>query len=240
MFRLEIELLLTFDPPMTDGVHGITLFQSFELPFPPTEGLNLTGNVFNPLGPTPEGFCLKEVTWDVDRRVFLAYISLSSLGLPMAHISDDLQMWLDVGWKFGSHEDRYQEPSDSQDQHDDQDEFADTFSAFSDDPIEQMPTLAPRLRPKEFNRLLRAMVRMMAETHNNDWVAFAMYRTQRYFSEDDLKTNNSKSAKAYAEAIEAFSQMSFSEREDWRDKVIKSYPRLDRIFSNTSNATKKR
>ena len=47
MLRLELELTLQFAPLEENG-RGITLVRSFELPFPPTEGLQITGGAFHP------------------------------------------------------------------------------------------------------------------------------------------------------------------------------------------------
>ena len=106
-FELQVQLSLRFVPPMEEHGGGISLIQDFELPFPPSEGLVLTGAAFNQ-SPSPEGFPLKEVTWDVDRHIFLANIYLIDQGIPFTFIPHEIRSWMDQGWRFGSLEDSYE------------------------------------------------------------------------------------------------------------------------------------
>ena len=100
-FRLEFDLSIFFVPPMDDHGPGIRLTRSFELPFPPTEGLCLNGAAFNPHSPSSEDFPVKGVTWDMDRRIFLAGIVLVCQDHPIESIPDELRAWIERGWRLG-------------------------------------------------------------------------------------------------------------------------------------------
>jgi non-ribosomal peptide synthetase component F len=230
MFRLDVELSIHFTPLMDERGRGIALVRTFELPFAPTEGTCLTGAALNPYSASPEGFPLKGVTWDIDRNLFLAHIGLVCCDHPLAFIPDELRAWVRCGWRFGRLEDDYAPPekaarsgtgapSDS----------GDSAGEDWEDEAELLPTLPARRRPKRFNKLMRALVRELAGAYNNSDIAYAIDRTHFYFTDEQLKHEDSRAKKAFAAACAEFAELSADARNAWEDRVARTQPRLDRI-----------
>ncbi len=57
MFKLNLDMELFFLPPMVDNGRGICLTRTFELPFPPTANVLLSGVALNGT-PVPLGYVL--------------------------------------------------------------------------------------------------------------------------------------------------------------------------------------
>lgn len=231
MFTLELDLIITYTPPMSETGGGIHLTRELQLPFAPHNGLQICGNQMDQ-APGPDGFVLKDVTWDVDRQVFMAHTELYSHDLPMADIPADLKSWLDLGWRVGSYADHYEEPDygDDDDTDEEREDSGDLFPV--DEEFEQMleqPMLSPRQRPKELNRVMRAMVRAMVEVNNDASVAYAMDKTKRHFTDHQLKDNDSREARAWREAREEYLRMGWKKQLEWRERVMRTHPRLDKL-----------
>lgn len=64
------------------------------------------------LCPDPLGFSLEDLTWDIDREVFLASTTLISHDEPLAFVPDTIREWIGLGWKLGSYHDTYVEPEE--------------------------------------------------------------------------------------------------------------------------------
>lgn len=230
LYELHIDLRMCYCPPMDDRGQGITLRRKVELPFPPFNGLAIAGSALD-VCPMPEGFVLKSVVWDCDRSRFTASTQMAHHDLPIAFILDDLSLWCERGWRLGSSAD------DFPDEYEvgggqavpDVDEATPSDEWIEDDE-NALAKLSPRKRPKEFNKMFRALIRMMCETRNATGRAYAMWKTQRFYSEDDLKTDESPSAVKFKDAEFEFSQMAFEEQYEWREQICKNYPRLDRML----------
>jgi len=219
MFRLHMDLHLHYVPPITEAGPGIIMTREIEIPFPAFEGLRVYSPAFDDC-PDPMGFTLKEVVWDVDRQVFLADTYLASHDLPMAFIADDIRAWLGRGWRLGSFCDDYPEPDYSDEEPADGD--GDTDASAANDDLERLHTLAPQRRPKEFNQVLKALVRHMAETFNNSAAAYAMDKTGRFFSDDDIKARPTDPAvRRWQELCSEFTRFSDDEQFAWRDRAAK-------------------
>jgi len=227
MFRLELDVSLYFIPPMDEHGGGIMLTRTLELPFAPTPGLIVYGKSLEEC-PEPVGFKLDDLIWDMDREVFLASSRMINAGLPIALIPEELRSWVDRGWRLGSYKDVYAQPGEPEDEpgepsvDGDEDEW---------EMMERWPTMGLRARPREFNKTLRALVREMATVLNNENIAYAIDKTKRFFDEAELKGNSSPAAKRYHDALTEYFEMPSEERLDWRDHVMKKYPRLDRIVA---------
>ena len=113
MFVLELDVSLYFVPPMEERARGIVVTRTLELPFPPTDGLFITGIAMNGQ-PLARGFKLEDVTWDLDRQKFFATTSLTSQDFPIADIPVLIRDWIDRGWQLGSYEDTYEEELEEQ------------------------------------------------------------------------------------------------------------------------------
>ena len=97
---------------------------------------------------------------------------------------------------------------------------------------ERLPTMRPRSRPRDFNRLLRALVREMAAIYNNWRVAYAIDRTQMFFTDAELREDRSPSKQAFERALAEFDRMPSDEQFRWQKRVTHRHPRLDRIVSD--------
>jgi len=176
------------------------------------------------------GFKLEDVTWDVDRHAFLAGTRLISHRLPIAFIPGAIREWTDRGWRMGSHKDSYVQPRESEPQdvelQDSEDEAGDEW-----DDMEQWPTKRPSHRPPEFNKLLRAIVRVMVESHNNIEVAYAIDKTKQFFDQRQLEDLDSPAVKKWSSAKWEFQTMSWDDKGAWQERVMKRHPRLDRIVA---------
>ncbi len=223
MFPLELDLRLTFDPPMSPRhVGGVILTRRLELPFPAYDGLRVFAKAMDDC-PDPMGFELKEVVWDLERGVFLAHAYLSNHGLPMGCIASELRGWLRRGWRFGSYRDAYQEQVIEND--------GDRDDGKSEENDERLPARAPRRRSREFNQLFKALIRHLVESFDAEDVAFAMDTTGRYYTEEQCKVPEPKPSVAEWEAWRAkFDKLSARKRDAWRERVA-GYPSIEEVVS---------
>ena len=176
----------------------------------------------------PMGFSLGDLTWDVERRVFLAETGMASAG-SLADIADDLRCWLDRGWRFGSYKDAYVEPDDASDGEPATVDSAE-FLLYEDGEREAWQRKTSRSRPREFNEFFRALIRTMAELHNNESVAYAMYKTQRFFTEGELKDRDSRTIGKFRDAELEYRNMTSDRQLAWARRVSRRYPRLDQLI----------
>lgn len=230
MFKLHLDLVIVYTPPMSDHGQGIRLTREIELPFPPYDGLHICGRQIDAVY-GPEGFVLKEVKWDLDRKVFLGQTTLSSLDLPMEDIPADLRSWLDVGWRFGSYADHYE----SHEAEDAEEDVKEPDPIHNDNVFESAivaPTLPPRKRSKQLNDVMRAMIRVMVEAGNNESVAYAMDKTKRYFTEHQLEKNQSKEAQQWRDAQREYVEMGWDKQGEWRERILRRHARLEKLASH--------
>ena len=73
----------------------------------------------------------------------------------------------------------------------------------------------------------------MARLHNNESTAYAIDRTKMFFDEERLK-EESKAAIRFRDAQNESSDMTWDQQYDWREKVLRTHPRLDRIVAEIS------
>lgn len=201
---------------------GIHLTREIRLPFTPFNGLQVCGRQID-TAPGPEGFVLKDVIWDVDREVFLGHVEMVSHDLPIAEIPADLKSWTDLGWRMGSYADKY-ESSDGQETDDAVEESKAGNEKDEWESMLQHPTLSPRQRPKELNLVMRAMIRTMVEENNDLTTAYAMDKTKRFFSKDQLEKNESKPAQQWNAAIREYIDMDWQQQWGWREAVMRTHP----------------
>jgi len=225
MYTLHLDLHLHFVPPMTETGPGIVVTRVIELPFPASDGLRVYSKRFDD-NYDPMGFELKEVVWDLERQVFLADTYYVSHDLPMAFIADEVRAWLGRGWRLGSYRDEYPEPAYP----DAPGEADPPGGSPAYDVLEQMHTLAPRGRSKEFNLFFKAMIRHLAESFSNSDAAYAMEKTGRYFSEEEIKARwEEPLVKKWRDACMDFTKLSSEEQLDWRDRTSR-HPSLEEVL----------
>jgi hypothetical protein len=236
MFELQLDLKMYLVPPMDENGNAIRLTRKLQLPFPPYNDLA----VYNPAmdtHPTHEGMTLKNVVWDMKRSRFTAETTLGQYDLPLIYIPTELAFWTKIGWRLGSYlddlaEDATDDFSDetSDDEIDEEDAESDT-SQFdvAEDPDDLIPTLPPRQRDKAFNKLFRALIRVVAEEQPGTSTVYAMWKTSRLFTDKQLKCNDTKAANQFRQAADEFKEMTFSQQFNWSMTVCPRLPRIDRI-----------
>lgn len=231
-FIIELDLVLHFVPPMDEHAPGVVLTRAFDIPFPPYDGLVVYSPTFEDC-PTSEGMPLKDIIWDVERKVFLARTYLVHCGLPFAFIPDEIRSWVDNGWRLGSYRDGYGGDVGEDDEQAEESATAEDtndWSQFDDDELDAWRKLPARKRPPQFNRIMRAVVRMMAETHNNLDVAYAMDKTKRYFTKKEAEDIGDNTVQQWRDATKEFLLMSLDEQVQWQEHVQAHHPRLDRML----------
>jgi hypothetical protein len=227
MFKLELDISLYFVPPMAESGRGICVTHEFELPFSPSEGMGITGIVFNG-SPSPIGCIIKQLTWDIDRQVFFAQNADVMHDLPIALIPLEICRWIDLGWTLGSYESTY-EKADGRGTRVQRKPLVCKWKWKDEDTAHEWESIKPRSRPEGFNNLFKAIIREMAMLDNNSAVAYAMDRTKMFFSEEQLDHNDISPAKKFRDAQSKFEGMSFDEQYDWRNRISRRYPRLEQF-----------
>jgi hypothetical protein len=228
MYTLELDLVFRYIPPMNEIGGGVHLTREFQIPFPPYNGLQICSQSMD-LAPGLLGFVLKEVKWDVDRSRFLAHTELCCHDVPMEEIPADLRSWVDLGWHLGSYTDQYEVQEEELDTNGSPEKSL-ACALADEEAILRQVTFSPRKRSKELNKIMAALVRTMAESNNNLSVAYGMDKTKRFFTTDQIKDDDSMAAHQWVEAKREFEKMDWEGQEDWRDRVIRTHPRLDRII----------
>lgn len=229
MFKLALTMVLHFVPPMDEHGIGIRLTRMFELPFPPTDGLFIASEAF---GEGDEGMKITDVTWDVDREQFYANTGVISQDFPIAYIPDEIGSWIERGWElvtgsiFGDISEETPEKAEAVEQP----AVAAEDQAGDDwEETEALPTMTPRKRPAEFNKLLRALVREMATLYNNLPTAYAMDQTKMFFTDEQLRTPDSSAKGRFKDARYEYERMPQVEQIAWQQRVIARYPKLSKI-----------
>ena len=230
MFRLELDLRLHFLPLMHVTGRAISVTRTIELPFAPREDLAIAGQQLDEC-PEPMGFRLKDLTWDMDRKVFLAHTRFLLHDHPIAMIPDEIARWIALGWHLGSLMDAYQDPNQS----DSDDDGTEVVEDGIDDweVMERWPSMTPRSRPAHFNKLLRAVVRTMVELDNNVSVAYAIFKTKRFFTETEQKDYDSPAVKQFRKAESEYFAMPFEQQLAWQKRIKRTYPRLKPLIPKT-------
>lgn len=222
MYKVEVECQHLFVPLMDEHGPGIGLMRTIELPFAPTSDLTICGKQLD-TAPGPAGITLTDITWDMDREVFLATCTRVAVDFPIAIIPGELQSWVDLGWRFGSHEETYDTEAAEQPETLPPLTSPDTDN---DETMNRWLTERPAKRPPAFNLLLKAMVRTMAKLLNNWDVAYAIDKTQMFFTDRQLKDDSSAAADRWRKARSAFQGLSPQQKFAWRDRVMRKYPHI--------------
>ncbi len=224
MFKLELDLRLKFIPPMHEHSSGIIVTRTIDLPYAPSSGLRIFGSELDEC-PDPMGFTIEDVTWDLDREVFLAHTSIVCVDEPMAFIPGDLRSWIDRGWRLGSFEDNYGDNDDTEEDSVDNDEVnVDADEEYAR--LEIMHTLPRNRRNREFNQFFKAMVRHMAENFDNSAVAYAMDKLGRFVPKTTPGPDEPPLPRKWREARAEFLNLSLDEQLAWQVKTER-YPSIE-------------
>jgi hypothetical protein len=227
MFKIELDLVVYF-PPMEEHGQGVRFTRGIELPFIPSAEIAVHSMKMEEC-PEPLGIALRDLIWDMDRQVFLATTKLID-NVPMAMIPRSICGLIDRGWRLGSWMDTYRE-----------DEPVETKVAqpvslediddWDEDEAEEWPGKRPSNRPASFNTIFGAMIRTMAELHNNSSVAYAMDKTKRFLHEDQLKQDFTFRQR-WGNLCWEFARMSMDQQIRWCDRMIRKYPSLAQLVAD--------
>lgn len=218
-YTVHLDLHSHFQPIMSDHGRGVVLTRQLELPFVPVIGLPLFSRAMDECQ-EPQGFPISSVIWDLDRQVFLADTGICHADTPPLEIVYWLKEFLGRGWSFGSYRDAYAEKgaavSESSELGD-----AELLESELPDEGDDVLTKGWRKRSPSQNRVLRALIRHAATTFDNEAAAYALDRTGRYFDEYQIenKSLHDKNVRAFLDAKEAYSEMTFAEKDQWRERT---------------------
>lgn len=235
MYTLELDLHLFFIPPMEDQGQGIILTRTIPIPIQPTSGLILCGRMLEECGSTELGFQLDDVKWDLDREVFLATTSLTDVGLPLALIPDTLRSYIERGWRVGSHSDAYPDEAGEDEDGGDGPSVCASGSASDYERQESLQGMPQNRRPKDFNRLFKALICEMVRASNNVSAAYAMDKLRRLV-ELPVDRNPMNPVKRtpiqqrWAATCEEFTKLSSEEQWKWREHVLETYPGIEDVI----------
>ncbi|HPF41471.1 MAG TPA: hypothetical protein PK093_22775 [Phycisphaerae bacterium] len=227
MYKVNLDLHLKYVPPMSEYGPGIVVTRVLELPFPVSNGIRIHSRLIDEC-PDPMGFTLEDVVWDMDREVFLASTSIE-YDFPITWIPGELRRWLSRGWKLGSYRDEYPDPLDD----DESAEDSTTTEIFDEDFDDDLPSLPPNRRPREFNLLIKALVRYMVDSLADDETTYAMDKSGRCFTEQEIKDRwNDKATCRWRELKMEYNKLSVEERTAWYRRV-EAYPTIDQVVTRT-------
>ena len=237
MFKLNVDAALYFVPPMVDNGKGITVTREYQIPFPPTKEIALTGVALN--GTVMSlGFMLKDITWDCDREVFFAKIVSAYYGDPIAAIPLEIRLWIDRGWRLGSYEDTYEKEDRRATRHQ-REPIRCSWNGNDENAAFEWERVLPSKRPAEFNRLFDAIIREMAVLNNNCDVAYAMRQTHVCMDREEADKADSPIAKKFRDAVSDYRQKGFDCQYAWRHNLMRKCPHLDQFVMSPPRRTKK-
>lgn len=225
-YKIHLDLVLRFVPPMVSHGEGISLTRIVELPFPPFNGLGLFARNLE-LCTEPVGMNLTDVIWDLDRELFLAKTSID-MEMPIADIVVEIRTWIESGWRLGSFLDDYD--TDREKQREPSVEIAGDDCSFEGERTDLWPRMRPSKRPQAFNVLFQATVRKMVEIHNNIAVAYAMAKTHLFFTEEEVKRLHDKDVLRFRDACYEYEQMPIDGQIKWIKRIKRAFPRLEQLL----------
>jgi hypothetical protein len=225
-YPIELDVRLSFDPPMSDGGAAIVVSRRIELPFVPYNGVQIYCRAWDDC-PEPIGLALKDVTWDMDRQLFLAVAHHGYSDFPIATIPDEVRTWVARGWRLGSWMDWYERREATAGPADER-ASPDTWLIDGDEPdFERMHLLPPERRPAVFNRFWKALIRQMIESYADRPTAYAMDKSGTWRPDDG--DSNGSLRRAWTQHTEDFNRLSVDEQIAWEDRVRK-YPSLEGVL----------
>ncbi len=87
----------------------------------------------------------------------------------------------------------------------------------------------PGGRERAFEDAYKAMVRFVIEVNDNPTMAYAIDKTDRVVTAENMKLLSEEDLAEWGEACEEFESMSEDEQQAWIDNVLASYPSIDRL-----------
>ena len=85
----------------------------------------------------------------------------------------------------------------------------------------------PGGRERAFKDAYKAMVRFMIEVNDNPTMAYAIDKTDRIVTAQNMKLLSEDDLAEWGEACEEFESMSEDEQQKWVEQVLASYPMIE-------------
>jgi len=226
VFQVNLDLILRFVPPMSEHDAGFRLTRTFELPFAPSNGTAVFSRDWEGMG-DPLGYVLKNATWDIDRKCFLAETVSEMCDIPIAIIPLEIRRLVDYGWTIGSYADQYSNERKRGRKRGKIPKL--TISDWDEEDAESWDSDKTE-RPKEFKTVWHAVVAMMADLWNNCPVAYAMLRTGVHVEvpKEEFKELSPLQTR-FRDAVRDFETLTFDQRCVWRERVVGRYPRMSDV-----------
>lgn len=236
MYTVELDVHVVFVPPMEDNSDGIVMTRSFELPFPPHEGLSIYHGGWEGI-PDGSGFVLKDVVWDVERELFLASSRSGHHNFPIAGIAAELSDWIGRGWRFGSYKESYDAAVD----HSGPGRLAKEACKLHEtsNNYEVLHTLPPDERPAAFNALMKALVRHMARSYHDAADAYAIDKTGRCLKSKEMTFGIAMdpASREYLDRRLAYERLDVDGQIEWM-RGTEKYPKIESLVEVPSNRSK--
>lgn len=97
----------------------------------------------------------------------------------------------------------------------------------SDDYLLLPSVTHPGGREKAFEDAYKALVRFMIEVNDNPTIAYAIDKTDRIVTAENMKLLSQDDLAEWGEACEEFESMSEDEQQRWVEQVLASYPTIE-------------
>lgn len=144
-------------------------------------------------------------------------------------IPHEIRWIIRQGWKFGSFVDDYKVGTTRGRKRGPISGLK--IAEWNEDEVESWEQSKSSGRPSEFNIAWKSIIATLAQLHNNVATAFAMNRTAIFFDApaDPNLDDCSEAQRRYLAAQEEYSSMTFDQQWQWRDAILRRYPRLSDV-----------
>lgn len=87
----------------------------------------------------------------------------------------------------------------------------------------------PQGRERAFEDAFKAMMRFMVEDCDNPAIGYAIDKTDRVVTQNNMNLLSPEDLSQWNDACEEFEDMPPEEQQVWMDKVLEEYPRVDQL-----------
>jgi hypothetical protein len=95
--------------------------------------------------------------------------------------------------------------------------------------MEKWPSMGQSDRPEHFNESFNFLIGIMAALPNNPAVAYAMEKTKRFFTDEQLRADTSDATKKWLEAKSQYDGMPWKKQRTWQKRMVKKHAPLNRL-----------
>ena len=159
--------------------------------------------------------------------LFRASTTVVGTDFPLALIPEDIERWTSLGWEFPPREKTRDRPRKKT-----RASFHRAISAWGNEDEEVLnnwPRLSQSQRPEAFNQLLLAIARQLVESRDDVATAYAIAKTKRFFTDEEIRDPNNAAAQKFSAAFKSFLEMSWERQSNWQRRILRTFPRLDQF-----------